>query len=42
DPVFFLPERNRTVAELPAEEKNAISHRARALEGLRKWLEGRV
>jgi XTP/dITP diphosphohydrolase len=30
DPVFFLPERGRTVAELAAEEKNAISHRYRA------------
>ena len=30
DPVFFLPERGLTIAELPAEEKNAISHRGRA------------
>jgi XTP/dITP diphosphohydrolase len=28
DPVFFLPERGETMAELPAEEKNRISHRA--------------
>ena len=31
DPVFYLPERGKTSAELAAEEKNAISHRARAL-----------
>ena len=31
DPVFFVPERGCTFAELPAEEKNRISHRARAL-----------
>jgi len=30
DPVFWLPERDRTVAELPPEEKDAISHRGRA------------
>ena len=32
DPVFYLPERGKTYAELAAEEKNAISHRARALQ----------
>ena len=32
DPVFYLPERGMTYAELPSEEKNAISHRARALQ----------
>ena len=32
DPVFYLPEREKTYAELAAEEKNAISHRARALQ----------
>lgn len=31
DPVFLLPDRGRTVAELDAEEKHAISHRGRAL-----------
>ena len=30
DPLFFLPERGRTMAELAPAEKNAISHRARA------------
>jgi XTP/dITP diphosphohydrolase len=32
DPVFFLPEYGKTMAELPLEEKNRISHRALALE----------
>ena len=31
DPVFYLPERGHTFAELPADVKNQISHRARAL-----------
>lgn len=31
DPVFLLPDRGVTMAELPPEEKNQISHRARAL-----------
>lgn len=31
DPVFLLPERGLTLAELPSAEKNAISHRAAAL-----------
>jgi XTP/dITP diphosphohydrolase len=30
DPIFFLPERGKTVGELTAAEKNSISHRARA------------
>jgi len=38
DPVFMLPERGCAVAELPAAEKNAISHRARALAQLRTFL----
>jgi len=39
DPVFELPERGRTVAQLTAEEKNAISHRGRALAALAAKLE---
>jgi XTP/dITP diphosphohydrolase len=30
DPVFFVPELGRTMAELSAEEKNKISHRGKA------------
>ena len=32
DPVFFLPDYNCTMAQLAQEEKNRISHRARAAE----------
>ena len=32
DPVFYLPELGMTYAELASEQKNAISHRARALQ----------
>lgn len=35
DPVFYLPEFQKTMAELPLEIKNRISHRARALENMR-------
>jgi XTP/dITP diphosphohydrolase len=38
DPVFFLPDRGMTVAQLPREIKNRISHRARAFEKLREKL----
>jgi XTP/dITP diphosphohydrolase len=31
DPIFFIPAYNKTFAELPATEKNKISHRARAV-----------
>lgn len=34
DPVFFVPELGRTLAELTAEEKNRISHRARAFRSM--------
>jgi XTP/dITP diphosphohydrolase len=39
DPVFYLPERGCMMAELPAEEKNRISHRARAAQAIRPILE---
>lgn len=32
DPIFFVPEKKKTFAQLTAEEKNAISHRGRALQ----------
>jgi XTP/dITP diphosphohydrolase len=38
DPVFFVAEFGRTMAELAPEVKNSISHRARALEALRPEL----
>ncbi|MCP5463940.1 MAG: RdgB/HAM1 family non-canonical purine NTP pyrophosphatase [Deltaproteobacteria bacterium] len=36
DPHFYLEELDKTMAELSPEEKNKISHRAKALEGLRE------
>ncbi len=38
DPLFFVPECNKTFGELSEEEKNKISHRARALEKLKEEL----
>ncbi|MGE0475096.1 MAG: non-canonical purine NTP pyrophosphatase, partial [Nitrospirales bacterium] len=32
DPVFFVPELGKTLAEIPLVEKNQISHRAKALQ----------
>jgi XTP/dITP diphosphohydrolase len=32
DPIFYIPEFDGTMAELPAETKNRISHRARAAQ----------
>ena len=34
DPIFYLPDKNCSMAELSAEEKNAISHRGRALQAI--------
>ncbi len=34
DPVFFLPERGLTMAQLPAEEKHLLSHRGRAARAI--------
>ena len=42
DPVFLLPERGLTIAELPPEEKNAVSHRGRAARQARVLLEGLI
>jgi XTP/dITP diphosphohydrolase len=38
DPIFFLPELGKTMAELDPDLKNRISHRARALEKLKELL----
>lgn len=38
DPYFLLPELNKTVGELPAAEKNRMSHRGQALREMRKRL----
>ena len=38
DPIFFLPERGCTTAELSLKEKNQISHRGRGLEAMKPVL----
>ena len=40
DPVFYVKEDGLTMAEMSAERKNEISHRARALQALAKKLGG--
>lgn len=40
DPVFYLPEYGKTMAEIPPALKNEISHRARAAEKLVHLLKG--
>jgi XTP/dITP diphosphohydrolase len=40
DPVFMLPDRGCSVAELSSEEKNRISHRGRAVAALKTMLNG--
>ena len=39
DPVFFVPQLKKTFSQLSAEEKNAISHRGKALEIFKGKLE---
>ncbi len=39
DPLFIVPELKKTFAELEAGEKNALSHRAKALENLKVELD---
>lgn len=38
DPVFCLPDRNRSLAQIPLSEKNRISHRGRALASFRRFM----
>ena len=38
DPIFMVPEYNKTTAELSIEEKNEISHRAKALRAMKEEL----
>lgn len=39
DPIFYLPERKKYMAELLPEEKNAISHRGKALRKMKDLLQ---
>lgn len=41
DPVFYIPALERTAAELPAAEKNRLSHRGAALKGLAELMKKR-
>ena len=42
DPIFFLPEYGKTSAEISEDEKNAISHRGKALREMEKVLRKEV
>ena len=39
DPIFLIPSMGVTVAQLPEETKNRISHRAVAMIKLKKWIQ---
>jgi XTP/dITP diphosphohydrolase len=41
DPVFYVPELGKTLADLSSEEKNRISHRAKAFAQVRDLLQNR-
>ena len=41
DPIFYVPEFGKTTAELSEDEKNAVSHRGKALRVIRERLEER-
>ena len=38
DPIFYVPEKGKYMAELSPEEKNAISHRGKALRKMKELL----
>ena len=42
DPIFYLPDMSRTTAELSPEEKNAVSHRGKALQAMKEKLSERM
>jgi XTP/dITP diphosphohydrolase len=38
DPIFYVPDKQKTIAQMTPEEKNAISHRGKALQNLlQQW-----
>ncbi|HAR6405231.1 TPA: XTP/dITP diphosphatase [Staphylococcus pseudintermedius] len=40
DPIFLIPERQKTMAQLTAEKKSEISHRRKAIDQLKAYIEG--
>ncbi len=40
DPIIYLPQFQKTVAELSADKKNAVSHRGKATRGILRIMEG--
>ncbi len=42
DPIFYLPERGLTTAQLSAGEKNEISHRGKALRAMKEMLKRKL
>ena len=42
DPVFIVDNTNRTMAEMSEEEKNKISHRAKALSNMLDFLRSNI
>lgn len=42
DPIFYLPEKGCTSAELSPEDKNAISHRGKALRKMRELIKDEI
>jgi XTP/dITP diphosphohydrolase len=42
DPIFYVPERGKTIAQLPLEIKNQFSHRGRAARRIAALLDGGV
>lgn len=42
DPIFYVPEINKTMAEMTSDEKNTLSHRARALLPILQWIKNNM
>ncbi|CAD7360114.1 MULTISPECIES: XTP/dITP diphosphatase [Staphylococcus] len=40
DPIFLVPDQQKTMAQLTAEEKSDISHRRKAIDQLQAYIEG--
>jgi len=39
DPIFYIPKLKKTFAQLSLKQKNQISHRAQALQKVKKYLQ---